>query len=98
MESTRQLTAIIEREGDTYVALCPELDIAREAPGNVVANTTGATRIDLLWTAPAGYEIERARSHAQVSACARSPWPDAPHARAELFGSRAILRSSCRSP
>ncbi len=25
---TRQLTAIIEREGDGYVALCPELDIA----------------------------------------------------------------------
>ena len=27
---TRQLTAIIEREGDGYVALCPELDIASQ--------------------------------------------------------------------
>ena len=26
----RQLTAIIEREHDGYVALCPELDIASE--------------------------------------------------------------------
>jgi predicted RNase H-like HicB family nuclease len=26
----RQLTVIIEREGDGYVALCPELDIASE--------------------------------------------------------------------
>jgi len=26
----RQLTAIIEREGDMYVALCPELDIASQ--------------------------------------------------------------------
>ena len=26
----RQLTAIIEREGDGYVALCPELDIASQ--------------------------------------------------------------------
>ena len=27
---TRQLTAIIEREGDGYVSLCPELDIASQ--------------------------------------------------------------------
>ncbi len=25
-----QLTAIIEREGDAYVALCPELDVASQ--------------------------------------------------------------------
>ena len=37
----RQLTAIIEREGDGFVALCPELDIAsqgdtiEEAPYNL---------------------------------------------------------------
>lgn len=27
---TRQLTALIQREGDGYVALCPELDIASQ--------------------------------------------------------------------
>ena len=27
---TRQWTAIIERKGDGYVALCPELDIASQ--------------------------------------------------------------------
>ncbi len=27
---TRQLTAVIEREGEGYVALCPELDIASQ--------------------------------------------------------------------
>jgi len=27
---TRQLTAIIEREGDGYVALCPEVDVASQ--------------------------------------------------------------------
>jgi predicted RNase H-like HicB family nuclease len=38
---TRQFTAIIERDGDGYVALCPELDIAsqgdtiEEARGNL---------------------------------------------------------------
>ncbi|KAB8319785.1 type II toxin-antitoxin system HicB family antitoxin [Tolypothrix campylonemoides VB511288] len=28
MKQTTQLTATIEREGDGYVSLCPELDIA----------------------------------------------------------------------
>lgn len=30
MSGSRQFTAIIEREGDGYVALCPELDIASQ--------------------------------------------------------------------
>ncbi len=30
MSNKRQMTAIIEREGDGYVALCPELDIASQ--------------------------------------------------------------------
>jgi len=30
MEHFRRLTAIIEREDDGYVALCPELDIASQ--------------------------------------------------------------------
>ena len=34
---TRQFTAIIEREGDGYVGLCPELDVASQ--GATVAET-----------------------------------------------------------
>ena len=30
MSSTKLLTAIIEKEGDGYVSLCPELDIASQ--------------------------------------------------------------------
>ncbi|MBW4613249.1 MAG: type II toxin-antitoxin system HicB family antitoxin [Desmonostoc vinosum HA7617-LM4] len=30
MKQTKQLTGIIEREGDGYVSLCPELDIASQ--------------------------------------------------------------------
>lgn len=30
MKETLQVTGIIEREGDGYVALCPELDIASQ--------------------------------------------------------------------
>ena len=33
MAKSRQLTAIIEPEGDGYVALCPELDIASQGSG-----------------------------------------------------------------
>ena len=34
MKQIRQMTAVIEREGDGYVALCPELDIASQ--GNTI--------------------------------------------------------------
>ena len=30
MQQIHQVTALIEREGDGYVALCPELDIASQ--------------------------------------------------------------------
>lgn len=30
MKTHRELTAIIEREGDGYVALCPEVDVASQ--------------------------------------------------------------------
>ena len=46
MEQTRRLTAIIEREDDGYVSLCPELDIAsqgatiEEARANLVEALT----------------------------------------------------------
>ena len=30
MATAQQFTAIIERDDDTYVALCPELDIASQ--------------------------------------------------------------------
>jgi predicted RNase H-like HicB family nuclease len=37
MKRTHHVTAIIEREGDGYVALCPELDIASQ--GDTVEET-----------------------------------------------------------
>ncbi len=39
---TRQFTAIIEREDDTYVATCPELDVASQ--GNSVAEARANLR------------------------------------------------------
>jgi hypothetical protein len=49
MTATRQLTAIIEREDDVYVALCPEFDIAsqgstvEQARANLVEALTRST-------------------------------------------------------
>jgi len=42
----QQLTAIIEREDDGYVALCPELDIASQ--GDSVEEAAGNLREDLV--------------------------------------------------
>jgi predicted RNase H-like HicB family nuclease len=39
---TRRFTAIIEREGDGYVGLCPELDVASQ--GETVAETRANLR------------------------------------------------------
>ena len=41
MPITRYLTAVIEREGDGYVALCPEVDIASQG------NTIEESRLNL---------------------------------------------------
>ena len=38
----RQLTAIIEREGDGYVALCPEVDVASQ--GNTIEEARQSLR------------------------------------------------------
>ena len=46
MTNSRRLTAIIEREGDGYVSLCPELDVAiqgdsiEEARANLIETLT----------------------------------------------------------
>jgi predicted RNase H-like HicB family nuclease len=48
MSRIQQLTVIIEREGDGYVALCPELDIAsqgdtvEEARANLIEALEGS--------------------------------------------------------
>ena len=62
---TLQLTALLEREDDGYIALCPELDVASQ--GNTVeeakANLKEAVEL-FLETAPSA-EIER-RYHPEV--------------------------------
>jgi len=65
MNATREFTAYIEREGDGYVSLCPELDIAsqgstvEEAKGNLIE------AVSLFLDTADPSEIER-RGHSEL--------------------------------
>jgi predicted RNase H-like HicB family nuclease len=68
MSDTRRLTAIIEREGSGYVALCPELDIASEGDSVEAARQNLAEALELFFeTAGAGEIAERLGSEVFVT-------------------------------
>ena len=63
---TRQLTAIIEREGDGYVSLCPEVDVASQG------TTIDEARVNLIEALELSFETADAsevqsRMHDEVS-------------------------------
>jgi len=58
MPSTRTLTAIIEREGDMYVALCPELDIASQGDTVESARANLIEALELFFEAADPTEVE----------------------------------------
>ncbi len=61
----KRLTAIIEREGDGYVALCPEYDIASQ--GETIEEATANLREALeLFFETASLEEIRTRLHTEV--------------------------------
>jgi predicted RNase H-like HicB family nuclease len=61
----RQLTAIIEREGDGYVALCPELDIASQGDNIEQARENLREALTLFFESASVEEIHR-RLHEEV--------------------------------
>jgi len=61
----RQLTAIIEREGDGYVALCPELDIASQGESIEEARNNLQEAIELFFEAASPEEVKQ-RLHEEV--------------------------------
>lgn len=64
----RQLTAIIEREDDGYVALCPEIDIASQGDTVVEARDNLAEALTLFFeAAPAGEAGRRLRGEVYVT-------------------------------
>lgn len=48
MKSLQNFTAIIEKEGNTYVALCPELDVASQGATVEEAKNNLQEAIELL--------------------------------------------------
>ena len=61
----RQLTAIIEREDDMYVALCPELDIASQGYTITEARDNLKEALELFYEAASANEIQR-RLHDEI--------------------------------
>lgn len=54
----RQLTAIIEREGEGYVALCPELDIASQGDSISEARENLREALELFYETASPQEIK----------------------------------------
>jgi predicted RNase H-like HicB family nuclease len=65
MARTESLTAIIEREGDGYVALCPELDISSQGMTVEDARANLREAVELFFETADPSEVER-RLHAEV--------------------------------
>jgi len=61
----RQLTAIIEREGDGYVALCPEVDVASQGATIDEARRNLGEALELFFEVASPAEIEE-RWHDEV--------------------------------
>jgi Uncharacterized conserved protein len=62
---TRQLTAIIEREGDGYVALCPEVDVASQGATVDEARNNLKEALELFFETASPAEIQQ-RVHDEV--------------------------------
>lgn len=65
MKSQQRLTAIIEREDDGFVALCPELDIASEGASIEGARTNLIEALTLFFETASASEITR-RFHNEI--------------------------------
>ncbi len=65
MKTVQQLTAIIEREGDGYVGLCPEFDIASQGDSIETARKNLQEAVELFLETADESEIQR-RRHGEV--------------------------------
>jgi len=65
MSTTRRFTAIIEREDDWYVALCPELDVTSQGKTVEEARAMLTEAVELFLECASENEI-RERLHGEV--------------------------------
>ena len=63
MKPTQRVTAIIEREDDGYVALCPELDIASEGTSIEESRANLIEALTLFFETASPSEIARRTHH-----------------------------------
>lgn len=63
--ATSTYTALIEKEGDTYVALCPELDIASQGTTIEEAKANLKEAVELFLESADAEEIQR-RFHGEI--------------------------------
>ena len=61
----RQLTAIIEREGDGYVALCPEVDVASQGSTVDEARHNLTEALELFFDTASAQEVDK-RLHEEI--------------------------------
>ncbi len=65
MQQTRKLTAIIEREDDGYISLCPEVDVASQGDTIEEARVNLIEALTLFFETASPDEIEQ-RLHEEV--------------------------------
>jgi predicted RNase H-like HicB family nuclease len=65
MGTTRTVTAIIEREGDGYVSLCPELDVASQGDTVEEARKNLTEAVELFLETASPSEVKE-RLHDEV--------------------------------
>lgn len=65
MALVRQFTALIEREGDGYVALCPELDVASQGSTVDEARANLVEALELFLEAASASEVDE-RLHSEI--------------------------------
>ena len=61
----RQLTAVIEREGDGYVSFCPELDIASQGTTIQEARENLREALELFFETASSEEVQQ-RLHEEI--------------------------------
>jgi predicted RNase H-like HicB family nuclease len=70
----RQLTVIIEREGDGYVSFCPDIDVASQGAMVQEASVNVRDAVELFFEVASPDEVGRLLHNEIYSAS----WPDTP--------------------
>lgn len=65
MQATRRLTCVIEREGDGYVSMCPELDVASQGDTIEQARDNLIEAVELFFETADKSEVAQ-RLHGEV--------------------------------